>query len=362
MTVYACCQKMARRACVTSDVRRLQSRVRKLEALLHAQQRHARQAVRDRALAVRNKPYDIDLVNLAVRQYQLVGSYRRVATLVHVSKSSVQRWVKNHCMTRGGKIAWKKINADVVDSVRRQFEQHPCSTTATIRGIIVGTLHLHLSHECVRGIRVSLGFTRKKVRSVVCKDGLHAKRMAFEAEREHILPGQVISIDETGFYFSMKPAYGYKYRGLRLEVKDHFQRHKHWSLLAAVCNSHILGVKMYNTACDSQMYADFIYSFDTLGREYILMDNASFHKPRIVETACMMQGLEPWYLPPYSPEYQPIERVFSVIKHTYRNQPTPHVVDDDLVYARMQVGLNALTPESCRNFFAYCWAYHYVEL
>ena len=94
---------------------------------------------------------------------------------------------------------------------------------ATIKDLIRKTLRLHLSEECVRLTRISMGFTRKKVTPIGNKPGLHAKRTAFEKKRVNILPGQVIPIDESSFWFDMKPGYGYSKRR-RLERSDSYKK------------------------------------------------------------------------------------------------------------------------------------------
>jgi hypothetical protein len=68
---------------------------------------------------------------------------------------------------------------------------NPYVTTATLKDHIYATLHQHLSAECVRGVRLKMGFTRKKVNPVVTKPGLHQKRQAFEQQRTTVHPDEV---------------------------------------------------------------------------------------------------------------------------------------------------------------------------
>ena len=93
--------------------------------------------------------------------------------------------------------------------IEQCIRDDPCTTMASIKHHIQTTLGLVLSEECVRLHRVSLNLTRKKVQRVVTKPGLHMKRKQFEMDRKAHSADDVISIDESSFWFSMKPSYGY---------------------------------------------------------------------------------------------------------------------------------------------------------
>ena len=52
----------------------------------------------------------------------------------------------------------------------------------------------------------------------------------------------------------------------------------------------------------------------------LLMDNVSFHKTKKVKKLIENSGHHVIYLPPYSPNYNPIEFTFSVLKHTIKHK------------------------------------------
>lgn len=142
-----------------------------------------------------------------------------------------------------------------------------------------------------------MGFTRKKVSRVVSKPGLHELRQQFEEERTHVSTDEVISIDESSFWFDMKPAYGYSKRGHRLHVDDHYKKAVRWTLLLAVSNERVLGWKLYDASTTSQTFAEFLNTLETDGRTTILMDNAAIHHANIVMDVCVERFLIPFYLP-----------------------------------------------------------------
>ena len=74
---------------------------------------------------------------------------------------------------------------------------------------------------------------------------------------------------------------------------------------------------------NSAIFAAFLRGLDTQGRDVLLMDNASIHKTAEVLSVCDARNLYPCFLPPYTPEFQPIEHCFALLKAAYRKQDTP---------------------------------------
>ena len=93
------------------------------------------------------------------------------------------------------------------------------------------------------------------------------------------------------------------------------------SLLMAVTNDQVVGWRLVPGSINSIIFADFMSSLDTKERDVILLDNASIHKTHSVLDTMISRGLTPCFLPPYTPEFQPIEHCFSVIKNAFRRLP-----------------------------------------
>jgi transposase len=84
------------------------------------------------------------------------------------------------------------------------------------------------------------------------------------------------------------------------------------------------------------------------------MDNLSAHKPERVRELIEDRGCELVYLPPYSPEYNPIEEAFSKIKGVLRDAQAR--TRRTLVEAMGQA-LSTVTAQDARGFFEHC-GYH----
>jgi transposase len=80
----------------------------------------------------------------------------------------------------------------------------------------------------------------------------------------------------------------------------------------------------------------------------VIMDNLPAHKGIDVRRAIEAAGVTLRYLPPYSPDFNPIENAFSKLKAALR-RAAAHTISD--LWAAIRDALSLLTPEDCANYF-----------
>ena len=78
------------------------------------------------------------------------------------------------------------------------------------------------------------------------------------------------------------------------------------------------------------------------------MDNLGSHKSAGVRNAIEEAGATLLYLPPYSPDFNPIEKAFSKLKALLRKAAEPTV---DALWDRIGLLLTEFSPKECANFF-----------
>jgi len=81
--------------------------------------------------------------------------------------------------------------------------------------------------------------------------------------------------------------------------------------------------------------------------DIVVMDNLSSHKNVAVRAAIRARGARLLFLPPYSPDLNPIEQVFAKLKHLLRKAAARTV---DAVCAAIGQLLDAFTPAECANY------------
>ena len=82
--------------------------------------------------------------------------------------------------------------------------------------------------------------------------------------------------------------------------------------------------------------------------DVVVMDNLPAHRVKGVRSAIERAGAKLLYLPPYSPDFNPIEQAFSKLKALLRKAAARTL--DDLWNAIAAI-LPAFTPDECKNYF-----------
>ena len=85
--------------------------------------------------------------------------------------------------------------------------------------------------------------------------------------------------------------------------------------------------------------------------DIVILDNLPAHKPSAIRQAIEATGAAMLFLPPYSPDFNPIEMGFSKIKALLKKAParTVHALWDATRNA-----IDAVTPNDARSFFTAC--------
>lgn len=85
--------------------------------------------------------------------------------------------------------------------------------------------------------------------------------------------------------------------------------------------------------------------------DVVVMDNLSAHKGPGVERAIEAAGASVWYLPAYSPDFNPIEKMWSKVKASLRAAAagTLEALDEAI-----KMALTTVTPDDCRSYFKSC--------
>ena len=85
--------------------------------------------------------------------------------------------------------------------------------------------------------------------------------------------------------------------------------------------------------------------------DVVVMDNLSAHKRAAVKAAIEAAGAQLRYLPPYSPDFNPIELAFAKLKHLLRSTGERTIAG---LWNFLGQALDAFGPTECRNYLRHC--------
>ncbi len=178
-----------------------------------------------------------------------------------------------------------------------------------------------------------------------------AARAKWKQEQARFKAGRLVFIDETGTSTAMARLRGRAKRGERLLAKV---PHGHWKTMTFVAGLRHDGI-VAPLVIDKPMNADIFQVFiekcllPTLKpKDMVVMDNLPAHKRETVREAIEAAGATLLYLPPYSPDLNPIEMAFSKLKSLLRKAGERSI---DNLWKRIGKLLDCFTQTECTNFF-----------
>ena len=165
---------------------------------------------------------------------------------------------------------------------------------------------------------------------------------------------RLVFVDEMGANVSLSPLYAWSRRGLRAHAKTPRSWGKNVTLLASITRRGLgpcLAVEGSTTREVFEIYLQHILAPTLRPGQMVVMDNLSAHKGGRVKEIVEDAGCELVYLPPYSPDFNPIEQAFSKVKGLLRR--TEARTREALVEA-MGPALEAVSARDAQRFFGRC--------
>lgn len=164
----------------------------------------------------------------------------------------------------------------------------------------------------------------------------------------------MIFLDESGVTTQMTRLRGRAPRGRRIAEAT---PQGHWQVLTtlgALAVRGIVGAMTVESATDGDVflaYLEHVLCPQLQPGDVVVMDNLSAHKVEGVRELIIACGAELLYLPPYSPDFNPIEQCWSKIKLILR---TLKARSAEALEQAVTQALAAITPENARAWFAHC--------
>ena len=166
------------------------------------------------------------------------------------------------------------------------------------------------------------------------------KIKAYQAEIAGIPPDRIAYVDETGIDTYLYREYGYAPRGHKIKAAIRGRKYKRVGIVAAQLGKEIISPLTYSGTMDSRLFESWFEHQllpalppDTV----IVMDNASFHRRAQLIHAAQTRGLRLIFLPPYSPELNPIENFWAWLKRYLRSVLFRFPSFDDALFDAFQV-------------------------
>jgi transposase len=166
--------------------------------------------------------------------------------------------------------------------------------------------------------------------------------------------GQYVFVDESGVTTTLLRLYARSRRGTRIADHapcGHWQTH---TVIAALRPTELTATAVFDGPIDNVTFLAYVEQVlvPTLRPgDVVVLDNLAAHKQPEVGSAIAQAGAFLRFLPPYSPDFNPIEQAFAKLKAFFRAarpRTFAHVCE------LMAAALGLFMPDECTNYFRHC--------
>ena len=175
-------------------------------------------------------------------------------------------------------------------------------------------------------------------------------RARWKAHQGRVDPRRLVFLDETWIKTNMAPLRGWGPRGQSLPAKV---PHGHWKTLtfiAALRHDRADAPCVIDGPINGELFTAYVEQVlvPTLSSgDIVVLDNLGSHKGHRARQAVRAAGAHLLFLPPYSPDLNPIEQLFAKLKHLMRNA-APRTIEE--TWRKAGTLLDLVSPTECANY------------
>ena len=176
------------------------------------------------------------------------------------------------------------------------------------------------------------------------------RREQWKKYQDRLDPRRLVFVDETWAKTNMTPIRGWAPRGQKLIARAPFGKWRTLTFLAALRHDRIDAPCVLDGPINGLSFTAWVEQFlvPTLTPgDIVIMDNLGSHKGQAVRTAIRSAGAHLLFLPPYSPDLNPIEQVFAKLKLLMRKAAERSL---DATWQRIGTLLDAFPPHECASY------------
>jgi transposase len=180
------------------------------------------------------------------------------------------------------------------------------------------------------------------------------KRAAWWAEIAPVPPQDLVFVDECSSHIALTRLYARAEGGARAVGVIPRNHGTPTTLVAALAPTGLGAVLSFPGACDRAAFR--VYVRDLLAPplrpgQSVVVDNLTVHKDPQIAAVLAGRGCELRFLPPYSPDFTPVELAMSKLKTTLRRL-APRT--QDTLDQAITIAVDEITPQDARHWFKHC--------
>ncbi len=130
-------------------------------------------------------------------------------------------------------------------------------------------------------------------------------------------------IDESGIEMNNTPDKGWGKKGEKLKAAKSGKYYQRTNIIAGLAGNKSVAPFVFNGSCNTELFNDWVEQFlikELKPGQVVILDNAAFHKSKKTKELIESVGCKVIFLPPYSPDLNPIEKFWANMKRWIKNK------------------------------------------
>ena len=281
---------------------------------------------------------------------ELEISLKTVTSIINLYKSTGRIQVKSNRLPRT-----RKIDATGQTLIETLIANDVSITLLQLKKQLLQQLNIEVSTTSINKALRNLHYTFKKVQLVPQRRNADSNvENRFEYCSNYLLfdESNIIFLDEFGISCSTRQKYGRSLVNTKPLKQVRTIRSKNISVLAAMNKKGIICLKIAYTSFTQKSFDAFVEEMLQVcavrNDAKIIMDNCSIHKDKVLQMIIANTGRELIFLPPYSPQLNPIEELFSKWKCLIKNS---NCNTTEELYTAIKSTVYSITENDCVGYF-----------
>jgi transposase len=175
------------------------------------------------------------------------------------------------------------------------------------------------------------------------------RRQRWQRAIHHLDPQRLVFIDETWIKTNMAPVRGWGVKGEKLKGFAPDGRWRTLTFLAALRADALTAPCVVDGPINGTIFRAYVEQFlvpELRAGDIVVLDNLASHRARAIRDAILAAGARLAFLPPYSPDFNPIEQDFAKVKHWLRMAQARSI---DAIHDNVASLVGAISSTECAN-------------
>ena len=302
------------------------------------------------------RPYSEDLRERALLLAERGKTIRAIGAALSISPSCVSKWRKLERETGGlkpGQVGGHKkrvLRGETAQWLRERIRSDPFTLRGLAAELAARGVKTHPKAVWVFVHAEGLSFKKTALASEQERPDVARRRTRWKARQGRIDPRRLVFVDETWIKTNMAPLRGWGPKSARLIQRTPHGRWTTQTFVAALRHDRIDAPWVIDGPINGAIFTAYVREVlaPTLAEgDIVILDNLGSHKGKAARRLIRARGAHLLFLPPYSPDLNPIEQVFAKLKHLMRKaQPR----SPEATWRKAGELLDIFSPTECGNY------------